>query len=216
MKRVTPFFLLVALSALTAMPAATYASAQSRPTGVSSSAWVPVTKNLGFVIEKTTLEPGPKQVTSAFGYFVVQRDGHWLRLDSIPHGALFGGPETSALSGTRWVSITKNLGFAIERRMSERGSDQVGSVLGHFEVKRGGQWLRLSLIPHGVLFRGPLTANRSEVPLAKHLIFVIEQPASEHGVEQIPSALGYFVVQRGIHRIRLDSIPQGALFRMPL
>jgi hypothetical protein len=45
---------------------------------------------------------------------------------------------------------------------------------------------------------------------------MIEQPASEHGVEQIPSALGYFVVQRGIHRIRLDSIPQGALFPMPL
>lgn len=215
MNRATPL-LLIALSALTVMPAAAYASAQSRPAGISSSAWMPVTKNLGFVIEKTTSEPGPKQVPSAFGYFVVQRDGHWLRLDSIPHGALFRGPETSALPGTRWVSITRNLGFVIEQRMSERSSDPTGSVLGHFEAKRGGQWLRLSLIPHGVLFRGPLTANRSDVPLTKHLAFVIEQPASEHDVEKIPSALGYFVVQRGIHRLRLDSMPQGALFRMPL
>lgn len=215
MNRATPF-LLATLSALTVMPAAAHVSAEGRPPGISISAWMPVTKELGFVIEKTTSDRGPQQVPSAYGYFVVPRDGRWLRLDSVPHGALFRGPETSAPFGTRWVSIASNLGFVIERRLSERGGSPRESVLGHFEIKRGGEWLRLSLIPHGVLFRGPLTADRSDIPLTKHLAFVIEQPAPHHGIEQMPSALGYFVVQRGIHRLRLDSIPQGPPFRRPL
>ncbi|HEX5208911.1 MAG TPA: hypothetical protein VFW10_14110 [Steroidobacteraceae bacterium] len=208
MKQTTPYFLLLAL-ALTVTPAAGV-HAQSRPAGTSNSAWIPVTSDLGFVIEQTRVQPGPP---AAFGYFVARRDAHWLRLDSIPNAALFRGPESSATLRAGWVPITDNLRFVIERR---GGNDHLESVLGQFEARRGGHWLRLNLIPHGALSGRLETATGSEMPLGKHLLFVIEQPASDQGIAQIPSARGYFVARQGNHQLRLDSLPEGTLFRMPL
>jgi hypothetical protein len=61
------------------------------PSGVAAGSWVQISKSLGFVIERQLGAPGAGQLPIAQGYFVVKRNGHWLRLDSIAHGAIFHG-----------------------------------------------------------------------------------------------------------------------------
>ena len=219
MTRATPVFVSVALVLLTIIPGARAlgSPAHSRPPGIAAAAWVPISHDLAAVIEQVTPDPvqvpGIKQLPgglpSALGYFVAWRGDHWLRLDSLLQQSL---PRRSPTGASAWMSINKNLAFAIERRIpgqSMGGQPPTPSALGYFMVRRGGHWLRLWPIAAAALFRGPLTSRSTPdwVPVGKSLRFVIEQQMPErYAPGQLPSVLGYFVGKRDGHWLRLGSI----------
>ena len=91
MARAIPLLLALAWATLPIMPAHS-ADAPSRPPGVSAPAWVPISDSLGFVIQQKRPARAGEQLPAALGYFVVKRDGHWLRLDSLPAASLWRGP----------------------------------------------------------------------------------------------------------------------------
>ena len=147
---------------------------------------------------------------SALGYFVVWRDGHWLRLDSLPLQpmALRSPPAAST-----WISIDTRLRFVIERQTARellRDPSGAPSALGYFAIRRGGQWLRLSPDPQGALYRGPLRppATSTSLSISDGLRFVIEQQAPERygSPGELPSVLGYFMSKHDGHWLRLGSI----------
>jgi hypothetical protein len=51
----------------------------------STADWLPISKSLRFVVEQRTPErdAGAGQLPSVLGYFISERDGSWIRLDSI-------------------------------------------------------------------------------------------------------------------------------------
>lgn len=91
MARAIPLLVALALAALPIMPAHS-ATALNWPPGVSASARVPISDSLGFVIQQKRPARAGEQLPTALGYFVVKRDGHWLRLDSLPAASLWRGP----------------------------------------------------------------------------------------------------------------------------
>jgi hypothetical protein len=112
----------------------------------AASTWMPIARNLAFVIEQQT--PGQlmrsQPTPSALGYFVINRGGHWLQLQPIAAGALFRGPLASR-PASKWVPINSSLRFIIEQQMPQRYvSGKLPSVLGYFIGKRAGRWIRLS------------------------------------------------------------------------
>lgn len=215
MKRAMPVSILATLAALTIMPAtrADGSSTPGRPPDIAAASWVPITQGLGAVIE----QPLPDRyadghpLPSALGYFVVWRDGHWMRLDSLllQPMALRSPPTAS-----KWISIDRKLRFVIERQTSGqlmRGQSPTPSALGYFLIRRGDQWLRLSPDPQGALYRGPLrppAAASTSLPISESLRFVIEQQTPGRYVPpgQVPSVLGYFVGKHEGHWLRLGSI----------
>jgi hypothetical protein len=215
MKRAMPVYLLAALATLTYMPAARAVgvSAPSRPPGVTASSWIPITQRFGAVIEQPMADrfSGGQPLPSALGYFVVRRDGHWLRLDSL---LLQSMALRSPPAASKWISIDRRLRFVIERQTSGqlmRAQSAAPSALGYFIIRRGGQWLRLSPDPQGALYRGPLrppAAASTSLPISESLRFVIEQqtPARYVPPGKVPSVLGYFVSKHEGHWVRLGSI----------
>jgi hypothetical protein len=218
MKRAPPVLLSVTLFALTLTPTvrAIGSPAHSRPPGIAASAWVPISHDLAAVIEQMTPDPvqvpGIKRLPakpSALGYFVAWRGDHWLRLDSLLQQSILRRSPTAT---STWMSINKNLAFAIERRIPGQpmgGQPPTPSVLGYFVVRRGGHWLRLWPIAAAALFRGPLTSRSTPdwIRVDKSLRFVIEQQMPQRYVPgQLPSVLGYFVGKRDGRWIRLGSI----------
>lgn len=214
MKRAMRAYLLAALTLLAFLPTARAASASTpvRPPDVTASSWVPLTHGLGAVVEQPLPDryPGGQSLPSALGYFVVWRDGHWLRLDSLllQPMALQSPPAVS-----KWISIDTRLRFVIERQTSGelmRDPSATPSALGYFAIRRGGQWLRLSPDPQGALYRGPLRppATSAWLPISEGLRFVIEQQTPERYASpgQLPSVLGYFVSKHEGHWLRLGSI----------
>jgi len=213
MKRAMPVYLLVALATLIFGPAAHAAasSTPSRPPGVAGASWVPITHGLGAVIEQRMPDryADGQPLPSALGYFVVWRDGHWLRLDSLllQPMALRSPPTAS-----KWISISARLRFVIERTSSElmRDPSATPSALGYFAIRRGGRWLRLSPDPQGALYRGPLRppATSTSLSISDGLRFVIEQQAPERygSPGELPSVLGYFMSKHDGHWLRLGSI----------
>jgi len=119
----------------------------SSPAG--ASAWMPIDRNLAFVIERQTPgQPmrGQLRTPSALGYFVIKRSGQWLRLWPTAEAALYRGPLTRPLS-SHWVPIGNSLRFVIEQQMPERyAPGPLPSVLGYFMGHRGGHWIRLDSI----------------------------------------------------------------------
>jgi hypothetical protein len=185
--------------------------AHERPPGIAASAWVPITNDLAAVVERPapTLYAGNRQVPSAQGYFVLWREGHWLRLDSL----LLQPPmRRSPPVASERMSISGNLAFVIERQAPGqliRGELPAKSAHGYFVIKRGGHWLRLSPVPQDALFRGPLRRdpNPKWIAVTRNLRFVIEQQMPQRHVSgQLPSVLGYFMAKRGSQWLRLGSI----------
>jgi hypothetical protein len=180
---------------------------------------MPITHNLGFVIERTAPGQSSESTSSMPGYFVVRRHGDWLRLDSIPQTAWLRWPLTSGPAGTPRVAIADKLAFVVQRRTAEGGSPRaIATAVGYFVAERGGHWVRLNPIAHGALFGGPLTDKHSgigSVSITADLSFVIEQPVASPRDADIPSALGYFLVKDAGRSLRLTPIGEGALFRQP-
>lgn len=212
MKRTMPVYLLAALVALTCMPTARAdGSSGSGPPGVTASSWIPITHGLGAVIEQAlpARDSGGQTMPSALGYFVVWRDGHWLRLDSLPLQPMTLRSEPAP---SRWISIHAKLRFVIAQQGSgELLRDQsTPSVLGYFIVRKGDQWLRLSPDPQGALYRGPLRppATSTALSINDGLRFVIQQQSPERygSPGPLPSVLGYFVTRHEGHWLRLGSI----------
>lgn len=220
MKRVMPISLgatvaaLAVLATVTVMPAARAdgSSAPGRPPGVTASSWIPISHSLGAVIEQAmpARDSVGQPLPSALGYFVVWRDGHWLRLDSLllQPMALRSPPAAS-----RWIPIATRLRFVIERRTAGefmRDPSGTPSALGYFAIRRGGEWLRLLPDPQGALYRGPLRppAASTPLPISEGLRFVIEQQAPErYGSRgEFPSVLGYFMSKHHGRWLRLGSI----------
>jgi len=214
MKLAMPVFLLAALMALVFIPAAQAAgpSRPDRPHGVVSTSWVPITHDFGAVIEDRMPDrySGSQRLPSARGYFVVRRDGHWLRLDSL---LLQPGILRSPPAASKWIPIDGNLQFVIERQtpgQPMRDQPAAPSALGYFVVKRRDHWLRLSPDPQGALYRGPVRPSSTSdwLPITPGLRFVIEQQTPERrvGGGQLPSVLGYFVGKHDGRWLRLGSI----------
>lgn len=118
-----------------------------------ASVWMSIEPNLAFVIDQQRPAPALRDeepVRSALGYFVIKRNGHWLRLNPLAQAALFRGP-LRAPSTRNWMPVGTGLRFVIEQRTGERyvvphGPGQLPSVLGYFMGKRAGHWLRLDPI----------------------------------------------------------------------
>lgn len=217
MKRALPVFLSVALIVLTVTPTALAlgSPAHRRPPGIAASAWIPISNDLAAVIEQRapdpTLVPGIHYAHGqplALGYFLVWRNGRWLRLDSLLQQPMSRRPPSVA--STRML-IDRTLGFVIERQMPAQPlrAQPEPSALGYFVIKRSGHWLGLQPMAAGALYRGPLT-SRSQcnwVPITKSLRFVIEQQMPQRYVAgQLPSVLGYFMGRLGGRWLRLGSI----------
>jgi hypothetical protein len=75
-----------ALAILTAMPQAqgsnaANAPAPTRPAGVPAADWVPISRNLGFVIEEQPDDRTEDSIPAVKGYFVVRQGARWLRVE---------------------------------------------------------------------------------------------------------------------------------------
>ena len=213
MKRAMPIPLLAALATLTFIATAHAAgsSPPGPPPGVTASSWVPIAHGLGAVIEHSLPDryPGGQRLPAALGYFVMWRDGHWLRLDSL---LLQSMALRSAPAPSRWISIDAKLRFVVERQTSGepmRDESATPSALGYFIIRREDRWLRLSPDPQGALYRGPLRppATSTSLPIGSALRFVIEQQAPERYASpgQLPSVLGYFMSRQDGQWLRLGS-----------
>lgn len=214
MKRTMPVFVVAALIALAALPAARASSSPTlgRPPGVAVSSWVPITHDFGAVVERRMPDryKGRAPLPSALGYFVLWRRGHWLRLDSL---LLQSMALRSPPAASQWIPIDRKLRFVIERQMPGQPMREQSARLsaqGYFAIERGGQWLRLVPDPPGALYRGPLRppATSHWLPIRDNLRFVIEQQAPERdaGAGQLPSVLGYFIGNHDGRWVRLGSI----------
>jgi len=205
------------LASLVFVAAARGAGLPDGPAGVAATAWVPITANLGFVIERSAAGRNSGGTPPAMGYFVVKRRGGWLRLDPIPQAARLRWPLRSREQG-HWIAIADRFGFMVEAPAAERGGGRRPSAFGYFLVGRGKHGLRLDPIAHGALFGGPLTANPtgSPVPITPSLRFVIQQPIPSSGVERLPLAVGYFIVNEDGQWLRLNPIGTGQLLMQPL
>ena len=205
------------LSSLALVPAAagTSAKLENRPSDISAAAWLPLTRDLGFVIEQTASR-GPDSVPPAVGYFMLRRHGGWLRLDPLPQAARLRWPLRSR-EVSRWIPIAGSLGFILEAPASERGDGPASAAFGYFVARRGGHALRLDPMAHGALFDGPLTAGRPgmTLPITARLRFVIQQPAPKRRA-QLAAALGYFLIDDNSRWLRLNPIGAGELLRQPL
>jgi hypothetical protein len=205
------------LASLAFAAAARGAGLPHGPPGVAATAWVPITADLGFVVERSAAGRNTGETPPAMGYFVVKRGSGWLRLDPVPQVARLRWPLRSRAE-KRWIPIAHGFGFMVEEPAAERGDEQGSSVFGYFLASRGDHGMRLDPIAHGELFGGPLTANPrgSSVPVAASLRFVIQQSTSSSGVERLPSAVGYFIVNDEGQWLRLNPIGAGQLLRQPL
>lgn len=217
MARAAALLVSLVLSSLALVPAAAGSSArlESRPADISAGAWLPLTRDLGFVIEQTASR-NPDSLRSALGYFVLRRHGSWLRLDPLPQAARLRWPLKSR-DESRRIPIADGLGFMLEAPASERGGDPTASAFGYFVAKRGGRTVRLDPMARGALFDGPLTAGRAgtAVAITASLRFVIQQPAPRHR-GQLAAALGYFLVDENGRWLRLNPLGSGRLLRQPL
>lgn len=186
------------------------------PPGVAATAWVPITADLGFVVERSAAGRNSGETPPAMGYFVVKRRSGWLRLDPVPQVARLRWPLRSRAE-KRWIPIGHGFGFMVEEPAAERG-DEGSSVFGYFLASRGDHDMRLEPIAHGELFGGPLTANPrgSSVPVTASLRFLIQQPTASSGVGRLPSAVGYFIVNDEGQWLRLNPIGAGQLLVQPL
>lgn len=213
MKRAMPVLLLAALATLAFMPAARAvgSSAPARPPGISASSWVPLTRDLGAVIEQRMpdRDSDGRSLPAALGYFVARRNGHWLRLDSL---VLRPRALRSPPAASHWIVIDRKLRFAVEGRgpgQLMQGQPPLPVALGYFAIEQSGHWLRLQPDPQGALYRGPLRPppESDGMPIGKGLRFVIEQqaPEREAGPGQLPSVLGYFVAEHEGRWFRLGS-----------
>ena len=214
MKRAMPVSVLAALTALVLVPAAHAASPSGpgRPPGIAAaSSWVPITHDLGVVVEQRLPDrySGGRALPSALGYFVVWRNGHWLRLDSLVFHSM---ALRSAPAQSGRISIARNLSFVIEQESSGQPMRQeppTPVVTGYFAIRRGGGWLRLQPDAQGALYRGPLRPPTTShwIPIGGKLRFVIEQqmPERDVGPEQSPCVLGYFMGKRDGRWLRLRS-----------
>jgi hypothetical protein len=115
---------------------------------------VRIASHLAFVIEPATRERGDGETSSAFGYFVLERGKHWVRLDPVAHDALFDGPLTTGGSGNA-VPITANLRFVIQQLTPGQDGARLGSAFGYFVIQRNGRSLRLNPIGAGQLLKQP-------------------------------------------------------------
>jgi hypothetical protein len=214
MKRATPVFLFAALTALAFTLAARAAdpSRPVRPPGISGSSWVPITHDLGVVVEQQIpdRDSGGRGLPSALGYFVVWRNSHWVRLDSL---LLHSRTLQSVPAQTEWLPIARNLRFVIEQQtlgQPMRGEPPTPFALGYFAIERSGEWLQLKPDAEGALYRGPLRPGSKSnwLPIGKGLRFVIEQqmPERDVGAGQAPSVLGYFMGKRAGNWLRLGSV----------
>lgn len=214
MKRAISVFLLAALATLTFMPAARAVGspAPGRPPGISVSSWVPLTRDLGAVIEQRTPDrySGDRSLPAVLGYFVVRRNGRWLRLDSL---VLQPRALRSPPAASHWIVIDRKLRFAVEGRgpgQLMQGQSPLPVALGYFAIEQSGHWLRLQPDPQGALYRGPLRPppKPDGMPIGKSLRFVIEQRAPERYASpgELPSVLGYFISKHDGHWLRLGSI----------
>ena len=214
MTRAMPVPLFAALTALVFVPAAHAASPSGpgRPPGMAAaSSWVPITHDLGVVVEQRLSDrhSGGRALPSALGYFVVWRNGHWLRLDSL---LVHSMAHRSAPAQSGRISIAKNLSFVIEEEspgQPMRQEPPTPVVMGYFAIRRGGEWLRLQPDAQGALYRGPLRPPTTShwIPVGENLRFVIEQqmPERDVGPGQSPGVLGYFMGKRGGRWLRLRS-----------
>lgn len=218
MARAAALLVPLVLSSLALVPAAAGAGVrlESRPAGISAAAWMPITRDLGFVIGQAASQ-NPGSVRPALGYFVLRRHGDWLRLDPLPQTARLRWPLRSP-DENRWIPIADRLGFMVEAPASERGGDPTSSAFGYFVTRRGGHTVRLDPMARGTLFDGPLTTGRPgiSVPISASLRFVIQQQTSVPGQARFVSALGYFVLRQDGRSLRLNPIGTGWLLRQPL
>lgn len=123
------------------------------------------------------------------------------------------------VSATDWIPITQNLGFIIsEGSELVRNPQPKPSVRGYFVSRQHGGWLRLDSIPQVARLRWPLVSGQPESRLliTRNLQFVTEQPTAAGGTGWPSAAVGYFVVERDGHWVRLDPISRGALLSAPL
>ncbi|MGH8290776.1 MAG: hypothetical protein ACREV7_17480 [Steroidobacteraceae bacterium] len=116
---------------------------------------MPISRDLGFVVEQSAPERNSGATPPAGGYFVAKRGGHGVRLDPIAHGALFAGPLTASRPGVS-VPITASLRFVIQQPIPRSGREHFASALGYFVVRHNGQSLRLNPIGSRRLLRQPL------------------------------------------------------------
>jgi len=93
MTRASLLSIAAALAILTVVSPARSSDAPSvpaltRPPGVSATDWVPISQNLGFVIERQAGR-SDDAVPTVKGYFVVRRSARWLRVElaaPVVHG----------------------------------------------------------------------------------------------------------------------------------
>jgi hypothetical protein len=86
MTRASLLSVAAALAILTAMSAAQASNVSSapvstRPAGVSAADWVPIGRNLGFVIEEHADDRTGDPLPAVKGYFVVKQGSQWLRVE---------------------------------------------------------------------------------------------------------------------------------------
>lgn len=204
--------LALASLALVAVARGSEAPAHGRPADVPAPQWIPITRDLGFVVERSELARLSGSTSSVLGYFVARPHGTWVRLDSIPQAGLLRWPLIRGPAGSR-VRITSNLAFVIEKRNAELGGPRTHAVAGYFVTERKGHWLRLDPVAHGALFGGPLTARPGgsrSVLITANLSFVVERPPPEQQHARLPSAFGYFVVAQNGRSLQLNPIANAA------
>lgn len=152
-----------------------------------------------------------------------------VALASVPAPQAFGSPahpRPAEIAPSDWVPIRDDLAavvgqlagdpIAVPGSNSARGEP---STLGYFVAWRHGHWLRLDSLVQQPAFPRSAARPSKWLPIEKNLAFVIERqlPAQRiRGQLRTPSALGYFVIKRSGHWVRLQPIAEGALYRGPL
>jgi hypothetical protein len=97
---------------------------------------MPITDQLGFVIEQPASAQNSESMRSVAGYFVVRYHDGWLRLDSMPQMALLDWPLRSS-QPEKQVLIAPGLAFVIEQPKTERGDGRTPAAVGYFVAERG-------------------------------------------------------------------------------
>ena len=138
---------IAAITLILAAGICSYALAQKdsgRPIGIPASQWIPLGDRAGIVI--SDYQPGDAIKTSQG---LIQP----LRVQSLPP------PDQTALLARQQSSTA---GASIERQRASEDSKR-GYVDGYFVVKRGSQWIRLSVVPPPQLL-GALKPKDSSAP----------------------------------------------------
>lgn len=142
----------------------------------------------------------------------------------MPAPRAFGSAAHSRPPGitpSAWVPISTDFAAVVERptRDPYTRDRRLPSAVGYFAIWRNGRWLRLDSLLQQPPMRRRLPMASTWMSIDRNLAFVIEQqrPAQAlPGGQPVRSALGYFVIKRSGHWLRLDPLAQTALFRGPL